>query len=34
VALTLLQGDAFVTADADLARRVEGVVTVGSVADL
>ena len=31
VALTLLQADAFVTLDADLARRVEGIVAVGSI---
>jgi predicted nucleic acid-binding protein len=31
VALTLLQADAFITLDADLARKVEGVVTVASI---
>ncbi|MDX6397115.1 MAG: hypothetical protein QOJ43_523, partial [Gaiellaceae bacterium] len=31
VALTQLQADAFVTLDADLARRVEGVVTTASI---
>jgi predicted nucleic acid-binding protein len=31
VALTQLQADAFVTLDADLARRVEGVVTTATV---
>ena len=31
VALTQLQADAFVTLDADLARRVEGVVPTASV---
>ncbi len=30
LALTQLQADAFVTLDADLARRAEGVVTVAS----
>ena len=34
IALTQLQGDAFVTLDADLARRVEGIVTVATVHDL
>jgi predicted nucleic acid-binding protein len=31
VALTLLQADAFVTLDADLARRVEGVVPTATI---
>jgi predicted nucleic acid-binding protein len=31
VALTQLQGDAFVTLDADLARRVQGIVPVATV---
>jgi predicted nucleic acid-binding protein len=31
VALTQLQGDAFVTLDADLARRVEGIVPTATV---
>lgn len=31
IALTQLQGDAFVTLDADLARRVEGIVPVATV---
>jgi predicted nucleic acid-binding protein len=31
VALTLLQADAFVTLDADLARRVEGIVATASI---
>jgi predicted nucleic acid-binding protein len=31
VALTLLQADAFVTLDPDLARRVEGVVTTATI---
>jgi predicted nucleic acid-binding protein len=31
VALTLLQGDAFVTMDAELARSVQGVVTTASI---
>jgi predicted nucleic acid-binding protein len=31
VALTLLQADAFVTLDAELARRVEGIVTTATV---
>lgn len=34
IALTQLQGDAFVTQDPDLARRVEGIVTVATVNDL
>ena len=34
IALTQLQGDAFVTLDADLARRVEGIVAVATVDDL
>ena len=34
IALSLLQGDAFVTLDADLARRVTGVVAVASIDDL
>lgn len=34
IALTLLQGDAFVTLDFDLARRVEGIVAVPTVNDL
>lgn len=34
IALTQLQGDAFVTIDADLARRVEGIVTVATIDDL
>lgn len=34
IALTQLQGDAFVTLDTDLARRVEGIVTVATVNDL
>lgn len=34
VALTQLQADAFVTTDASLARRVEGIVAVASVDDL
>ncbi len=34
IALTQLQGDAFVTLDPDLARRVEGIVAVGKVNDL
>jgi predicted nucleic acid-binding protein len=34
IALTQLQADAFVTRDADLARRVEGIVTVATVDDL
>ena len=34
IALTQLQGDAFVTLDPDLARRVEGIVTVATVNDL
>jgi predicted nucleic acid-binding protein len=34
IALTLLQGDAFVTLDFDLARRVEGIVAVATVNDL
>jgi hypothetical protein len=29
-----LQGDAFITLDPDLARQVEGIVTVASVNDL
>ena len=31
VALTLLQGDAFVTLDADLARSIEGIVATASI---
>ncbi len=31
VALTLLQADAFVTLDADLARRVEGIVATATI---
>lgn len=31
IALTQLQGDAFVTLDADLARRVEGIVPTSSI---
>ena len=31
VALTLLQADAFVTLDADLARSVEGIVNIASI---
>jgi predicted nucleic acid-binding protein len=31
VALTVLQADAFVTLDADLARRVEGIVTTATI---
>lgn len=34
IALTQLQGDAFVTLDPDLARRVEGIVTVATVDEL
>lgn len=34
LALTQLQGDAFVTLDTDLARRAEGIVTVATVDDL
>jgi predicted nucleic acid-binding protein len=34
IALTRLQGDAFVTLDHDLARRAEGIVTVATVDDL
>jgi predicted nucleic acid-binding protein len=34
IALTQLQGDAFVTLDPDLARRVEGIVAVATVNDL
>ena len=34
IALTHLQGDAFVTRDLDLARRVEGIVAVATVDDL
>lgn len=34
LALTQLQGDAFVTRDADLARRAAGIVTVATVNDL
>ena len=34
VALTQLQADAFVTLDAELARRVEGVVQTATVEDL
>jgi predicted nucleic acid-binding protein len=31
VALTLLQADAFVTLDAELARRVQGIVAIASI---
>jgi predicted nucleic acid-binding protein len=31
VALTQLQGDAFVTLDVDLARSIEGIVTIASI---
>ena len=31
LALTQLQGDAFVTLDADLARKVEGIVKIASI---
>jgi len=34
IALTQLQGDAFVTLDTDLARHVEGIVAVATVNDL
>jgi len=34
IALTQLQGDAFVTRDAELARRVEGIITVATIDDL
>ena len=34
VALTQLQADAFVTLDAELARRVEGIVQTATVEDL
>ena len=34
VALTQLQADAFVTLDADLARRLEGIVATASIDDL
>lgn len=34
IALTQLQGDAFVTLDPGLARRVEGIVAVATVDDL
>ncbi|MBA2288865.1 MAG: hypothetical protein H0V98_00595 [Chloroflexia bacterium] len=34
IALTQLQGDAFVTLNTDLARRVEGIVAVATVSDL
>jgi len=34
IALTQLQADAFVTTDADLARRTEGVVVTASIEDL
>jgi predicted nucleic acid-binding protein len=34
VALTQLQGDAFVTLDAELARSLEGVVETGSIDEL
>jgi predicted nucleic acid-binding protein len=34
IALTQLQGNAFVTLDSDLARRVEGIVTVAAVDEL
>ncbi len=34
VALTQLQADAFVTLDAELARRLEGIVTTASIDDL
>jgi predicted nucleic acid-binding protein len=34
IALTQLQADAFVTVDADLARRVEGIVPIARLEDL
>ena len=34
IALTQLQADAFVTLDAELARRVEGIVGIASIDDL
>jgi len=34
VALTLLQADAFVTMDAELARSLEGIVATASIDDL
>jgi predicted nucleic acid-binding protein len=34
LALTQLQGDAFVTLDPDLARRAEGIVAVATINDL
>ncbi len=34
IALTQLQGDAFVTLDANLVRRVEGVVAIATIDDL
>ena len=34
VALTLLQGDAFITEDADVARQLDGVVRIASIEDL
>ena len=34
IALTQLQGDAFVTLDEELARRVEGIVTTATIAAL
>lgn len=34
IALTQLQGDAFVTLDTELARRVEGIVAIATVNDL
>jgi predicted nucleic acid-binding protein len=34
VALTQLQADAFVTLDAELARRAQGIVTIASIDDL
>ena len=34
VALTLLQADAFVTLDADLARSVDGIVTTATIEDV
>lgn len=34
IALTQLQAEAFVTLDADLARRVNGIITVATVNDL
>jgi predicted nucleic acid-binding protein len=34
LALTQLQGDAFVTLDPDLARRAQGIVTMAAIDDL